>query len=65
MDPWLIHSYKIYRLEQESLVPFKDSTYATAQQEKTAETNTEMDVKDTDHNEEDANEKRNIVISTV
>ncbi|XP_072745802.1 general transcription factor 3C polypeptide 1 [Anoplolepis gracilipes] len=38
VDSWLIHSYKIYRLEQESVVPFKESIYATMQQEEIAET---------------------------
>ncbi|KAL6422933.1 hypothetical protein ACFW04_010439 [Cataglyphis niger] len=45
VDSWLIHSYKIYRLEQESIVPFKDSVYATMQQGKTAEANLEMNAK--------------------
>jgi len=63
VDPWLIQSYKIYRLEQESLVPFKDSIYATMQQGEKAETSAETDAKDTNlHNKEDANEKRNLVI---
>jgi len=62
VDPWLIQSYKIYRLEQESLVPFKDSIYATMQQGENAET----DAKDTNlHNKEDANEKGNLVISAL
>lgn len=62
VDPWLIQSYKIYRLEQESLGPFKDNIYATMQQEKIAETNAETDIKDTNlHNEEDSNEKRNYI----
>lgn len=62
MDPWLIHSCKIHRLEQESLGPFKDSIYATMQQGETAETNAETDVKNTNpHNEEDRNKKRNYV----
>lgn len=61
VDPWLIHSCKIHRLEQESLGPFKDSIYATMQQ--TAETNAETDEKDTNlHNDEDRNEKRNCYI---
>lgn len=59
VDPWLIHSCKIYRLEQESLVPFKDSIYATMSQGETAETN----AKDTSlHNEKNISEKRNIVM---
>lgn len=45
VDSWLIHSYKIYRLEQESIVPFKDSVYATMQQGKTAEACFEMNAK--------------------
>ncbi|KYN36248.1 General transcription factor 3C polypeptide 1 [Trachymyrmex septentrionalis] len=61
VDPWLINSCKIYRLEQESLVPFKDSIYSTMHQGKTTETNTEIDAKDTNiDNEKDANEKREI-----
>jgi len=63
VDPWLINSCKIYRLEQESLVPFKDSIYSTMHQGKIAETNTEMDAKDINiDNEKDANEKCNIVL---
>jgi len=54
VDPWLIRSYKIYRLEQESVVPFKDSVYATIPLGKEIE----MDIK---HNEE-TNEKRNMII---
>ncbi|KAG5343225.1 TF3C1 factor, partial [Acromyrmex heyeri] len=58
VDPWLINSCKIYRLEQESLVPFKDSIYSTMHQGKIAETNTEMDAKDINiDNEKDANKK--------
>ncbi|XP_011876239.1 PREDICTED: uncharacterized protein LOC105566665 [Vollenhovia emeryi] len=57
---WLIQSCKINRLEQESLVPFKDSIYATMQQGDATETNAEADAKDTNlHNEEeDTSEKR-------
>jgi len=66
VDPWLIQSYKIYRLEQESLVPFKDSIYATMQQGEKAETSAKTDAKDTNlHNKEDANEKRNLVICSI
>lgn len=66
VDPWLIHSCKMHRLEQESLVPFKDSIYATMQQGERAETNAETDAKDTNlHNEENTNEKRNIVTCTL
>jgi len=54
-DPWLIHSYKIYRLEHESAMPFKESIYATMQQGQT----TEMDIKDTEH-KEGTDETRNI-----
>lgn len=35
VDPWLTHSYKINRHEQESLVSFKDSIYATMYHKKT------------------------------
>ncbi|XP_011696801.1 PREDICTED: general transcription factor 3C polypeptide 1 isoform X2 [Wasmannia auropunctata] len=66
VDPWLIHSYKIYRLEQESLVPFKDSIYATMQPgEMNAEINAETDAKSMNlHNEEEnANEKHEIDIA--
>lgn len=59
VNPWLIHSYKIYRLEQESVVPFKDSVYATMQQGKTDETKIEMDVK---HNENVIGGKSNTII---
>lgn len=45
VDSWLIHSYKIYRLEQESVVPFKDSIYATMQPGETAEASIEMNAK--------------------
>lgn len=55
VDPWLINSCKIYRLEQEALVSFKDSIYSTMQQGKITEINVEMNA-----NEKDANEKRNI-----
>ncbi|KAL0120525.1 hypothetical protein PUN28_008329 [Cardiocondyla obscurior] len=47
VDPWLIHSYKIYRLEQEALVPFKDSIYATMQHGETSKINAEMNAKNT------------------
>jgi len=59
VDPWLIHSYKIYRLEQESLVPFKESIYAIRQQEETAEINAETNTNDTNLHNED--KKRNVI----
>jgi len=57
VDPWLIRSYKIYRLEQESVVPFKDSVYATIPLGKEIEMSADMDIK-----REETNEKRNIII---
>lgn len=60
VDPWLIHSYKIYRLEQESLIPFKDSIYATRQQGQTAEINAETIAKDTNLQNEDTDKKRKV-----
>ncbi|XP_011252958.2 general transcription factor 3C polypeptide 1 [Camponotus floridanus] len=45
VDSWLIHSCKIYRLEQESVVPFKDSIYAKMQQGETVKTNIEINAK--------------------
>ncbi|XP_011143807.1 general transcription factor 3C polypeptide 1 [Harpegnathos saltator] len=45
VDSWLIHSCKIYRLEQEAMGPFKDSVYATMPLGKTAITNVETDAK--------------------
>lgn len=53
-DSWLIHSYKIYRLEHESVVPFKESIYATMQQGQA----TEMNIEDTECKED--TEIRNI-----
>jgi len=58
VDPWLIRSYKIYRLEQESVVPFKDSVYATIPLGKEIETSDDVDIK----RNEEKNEKRNIII---
>lgn len=57
-DPWLIHSYKIYRLEQESVVPFKDSVYATMPQGMTMNVSAETDGKY--GNEKDADENGKI-----
>lgn len=42
-DPWLTHSYKINRHEQESAVPFKDSVYAAMRKERTAEVTSETE----------------------
>ncbi|XP_018403119.1 PREDICTED: general transcription factor 3C polypeptide 1 [Cyphomyrmex costatus] len=68
LDPWLINSCKIHRLEQESLIPFKDSIYSTMHQGKIVETNAEMDAKDINiHDKKDANQKcetDNMIAST-
>lgn len=58
VDPWLTHSCKIYRLEQEAMGPFKDSIYATMPQGKIVNIDLETDVK---HNEKDTDKKRNII----
>lgn len=58
VDPWLIHSCKIYRLEQEAMGPFKDSIYATMPQGKTADMNINTDA---DHNEKHIDKKRNAI----
>ncbi|XP_077271220.1 general transcription factor 3C polypeptide 1 isoform X1 [Temnothorax americanus] len=65
VDPWLINSYKIHRLEQESLGQFKDSIYATMQKKETAETNTERDAKDTNPHTEGNTNKKHETDSTV
>ncbi|XP_011862964.1 PREDICTED: general transcription factor 3C polypeptide 1-like [Vollenhovia emeryi] len=66
VDPWLIQSCKINRLEQESLVPFKDSIYATMQQGDATETNAEADAKDTNlHNEEEDTSEKHETDSAV
>lgn len=59
VDPWLIHSYKLNRLEQETIVPFKDSIYAMMPQGKISSTDVETDAK---HSEKDTNEKGNITV---
>ncbi|XP_025073362.1 LOW QUALITY PROTEIN: general transcription factor 3C polypeptide 1 [Pogonomyrmex barbatus] len=52
-DSWLIHSYKIYRLEQEAAVPFRDSIYATMQRQ--TETNVDTEENTNVHTKEDEN----------
>lgn len=49
VDSWLTHSYKINRHEQESVVPFKDSIYATMHHKKTTETNIETEQNSENH----------------
>lgn len=63
-DPWLTHSYKINRHEQESAVPFKDSVYAAMRKERTAEVtseterNGEKNAVEADETRRDEEEKR-------
>ncbi|XP_014483912.1 PREDICTED: general transcription factor 3C polypeptide 1 [Dinoponera quadriceps] len=59
VDPWLIHSCKIHRLEQEAMGPFKDSVYATMPQGKAANANV-----DAKHSEEHANKKLDMIHAT-
>lgn len=56
VNPWLIHSCKISRLEQEAMGPFKDSIYATISQSNIANMNVDIDVKHEKH----IDKKRNI-----
>lgn len=56
VDPWLIQSCKLNRHEQESMVPFKNSVYATMQQKKTtAESSNEIDAKQNRENTDTEN----------